>query len=111
MSQRCSRGIGLQVAKAALKRGAEVFIAGRSPEKLEAAETSLGKSARVRTIAADMTKEANAATSGFNKDKPPVPEGSVVAAIAQSSALLFARWRWSLGRHGTSLVFTRTAVL
>lgn len=54
-----SRGIGLGVAKAALERGAEVFIAGRSPEKLEAAEKSLGKSARVHAILGDMTKEAD----------------------------------------------------
>ncbi|HTV67955.1 MAG TPA: SDR family oxidoreductase [Rhizobiaceae bacterium] len=142
-----SRGIGLGVAKAALDRGAEVFIVGRSSEKLNAAKKALGKNAKVHGIAADMTKEADVArafkeagaidhfvttagtpppndaigeididatrrfidekmissmtlakhaskalkrggsmtfTSGINKDKPPVPGGSVVAAVAQS---------------------------
>lgn len=124
-----------------------MFIVGRSSDKLEAAEKALGKNAKVRSIAADMTKEADVArafqqagaidhfvttagtpppnhpiadidvdatrrfvddkmistmtlakhaskairrggsmifTSGINKGKPPVPGGSVVAAVAQS---------------------------
>lgn len=142
-----SRGIGLGVAKAALDKGVEVFIAGRSPEKLEAAKNALNNHPKLRTFAADMTKEADVArafaetgaldhfvttagtppptvpigdididatrrfidekmistmtlakhaskalkrggsmtfTSGINKDKPPVPGGSVVAAVAWS---------------------------
>ena len=37
-----SSGVGLGVAAAALKKGAEVFIVGRSAEKLRSAEQSLG---------------------------------------------------------------------
>jgi NAD(P)-dependent dehydrogenase (short-subunit alcohol dehydrogenase family) len=142
-----SRGIGLGVAKAALDNGAEVFIAGRSAERLRAAGEALSKNARLHSIAADMTSEADVArafdqagaidhfattagtpapnvpiadldldaarhfigdkmlsamtlakhaakalkrggsmtfTSGINKDKPPVPGGAVVAAVAYS---------------------------
>lgn len=142
-----SSGIGLGVATAALDRGAEVMIVGRSLEKLQAAERALAAAGKVSTFAADMTQEAEIArlfagiggldhlvstagtpppgypigdtdlnvvrgfidnklvgavlvakyavrtlkkggsmtyTSGINKDKPPVPGGSVVAAIAGS---------------------------
>ncbi len=142
-----SSGIGLGVAAAALKSGADVLIIGRSPEKLQAAERTLGADRRVRNLAVDMTKEAEVArmfdevgafdhlvstagtpppgdpidrtdmdvvrrfvdnkligavmlakhavrtlrtggsmtfTSGINKDRPPVPGGSVVSAIAGS---------------------------
>lgn len=148
-----SSGIGLGVAASALKSGAELVIVGRSPEKLQAAERTLGAESRVRTFAADMTKEAKIAwlfdevgafdhlvstagtpppgdpidrtdmdvvrrfvdnkligavllakhavrtlktggsmtlTSGINKDRPPVPGGSVVSAIAGSFSY-FAR--------------------
>ncbi|WP_210237676.1 SDR family oxidoreductase [Mesorhizobium sp. M00.F.Ca.ET.216.01.1.1] len=148
-----SSGIGLGVAASALKSGAELVIVGRSPEKLQAAERTLGADSRVRTFAADMTKEAKIAwlfdevgafdhlvstagtpppgdpidrtdmdvvrrfvdnkligavllakhavrtlktggsmtlTSGINKDRPPVPGGSVVSAIAGSFSY-FAR--------------------
>lgn len=56
-----SSGIGLGVAASALKSGAELVIVGRSPEKLQAAERTLGADSRVRTFAADMTKEAKIA--------------------------------------------------
>jgi NAD(P)-dependent dehydrogenase (short-subunit alcohol dehydrogenase family) len=142
-----SSGIGLGVAAAALSRGAELVIVGRSAAKLQAAEKSLAGAARVSTIAADVTKEAEVArlfdevgafdhlvstagphppndpigdtdvevvrrfvdskligavllakhavrtlkrggsmtfTSGINKDRPPIPGGSVVSAIAGS---------------------------
>ncbi|MEZ5777727.1 MAG: SDR family oxidoreductase [Paracoccaceae bacterium] len=142
-----SSGVGLGVAEAARKKGAQVFVVGRSPEKLRAAEQSLGKESGVIAIAADMTREADIVrlfkevgafdhlvvtagtpptsypigdtdmdavrvfvenklvgavmlakhavgglvsggsmtfTSGINKDRPPVPGGSVVAAIAGS---------------------------
>ena len=142
-----SSGIGLGVSEAALDKGAEVFIAGRSPERLDAAERLLGKSPKLHKLVADMTKEVDIArafqqagaidhlvttagtpppntpigeidldvirrfvddkmistmalakhaskalkrggsmtlTSGINKDKPPVPGGSVVAAVALS---------------------------
>jgi NAD(P)-dependent dehydrogenase (short-subunit alcohol dehydrogenase family) len=146
-----SSGIGLGVAKAALDNGAELVIVGRSPDRLKAAEKTLG--GRVKSIAADMTREPDIArlfdavgafdhlvstagtpppnypigdtdmdfvrgfvdnkligavmlakhavrglkkggsmifTSGINKDRPPVPGGSVVSAIAGSFSY-FAR--------------------
>lgn len=142
-----SSGIGLGVAEAALKSGAQVVIAGRSPERLQAAERTLGAAGRVTGLVADMTNEADVArmfgavgafdhlvatagilpaddpigstdvdgvrrlvdnklvgavmlakyavhtltpggsmtfTSGINKDRPPVPGGAVVSAIAGS---------------------------
>jgi len=145
-----SSGIGLGVAAAALDRGADVTIVGRSPDKLQAAQRTLGAD-RARSLAADMTQEADVArlfeevgafdhlvstagtlppgdaiertdmdavrrfvdnkligavmlakhavrtlktggsmifTSGINKDRPPVPGGSVVSAIAGSFSYL-----------------------
>lgn len=142
-----SSGIGLGVAQAALKSGADVVIVGRSPEKLQAAEQTLNADGRVTGVAADMTNEADVAilfervgafdhlvstagtpppgdpigdtdmdvvrgfvdnklvgavllakhavrglraggsmtfTSGINKDRPPIPGGAVVSAIAGS---------------------------
>jgi NAD(P)-dependent dehydrogenase (short-subunit alcohol dehydrogenase family) len=146
-----SSGIGLSVAAAAIKSGAEVVIVGRSREKLQAAEKILGAERSLQTSAADMTKESEVArlfdeigafdhlvstagtpppndpidradldaarrfidnkligaitlakhasrtlrkggsvtfTSGINKDRPPVPGGAVVAAIAGSFGYL-----------------------
>jgi NAD(P)-dependent dehydrogenase (short-subunit alcohol dehydrogenase family) len=146
-----SSGIGLGVAAAALKREANVVIVGRSPERLQAAERMLDAEGRVRSLAADMTKEVDVAqmfdavgafdhlvstagilppgdpigrtdvevvrrfvdnkligaivlakhalrtlkgggsmtfTSGINKDRPPIPGGSVVSAIAGSFGYL-----------------------
>ena len=148
-----SSGIGLGVAQAALENGANVAIAGRSPEKLQAAEATLKAGNRLTSVVADMTNEAEAArmfdavgafdhlaatagilpaddpigstdmdgvrrlvdnkligavvlakhavrtlkpggsmtfTSGINKDRPPVPGGAVVSAIAGSFSY-FAR--------------------
>jgi NAD(P)-dependent dehydrogenase (short-subunit alcohol dehydrogenase family) len=148
-----SSGIGLGVAEAALKSGANVVIVGRSAEKLRAAERMLDAGGRVTSLVADMTKEADVArmfdevgafdhlvstagtpppgdpigqsdidvtrrfvdnkligavmlakhavrtlnrggsmtfTSGINKDKPPIPGGAVVSAIAGSFSY-FAR--------------------
>jgi NAD(P)-dependent dehydrogenase (short-subunit alcohol dehydrogenase family) len=148
-----SSGIGLGVAAAALKSGASVVIVGRSSEKLRSAERTLGAEHSVRSVVADMTKEADIGgmfdqlgafdhlvatagtlppgdpidrtdmelvrsfvdnkllgavmlakhavralrpggsmtfTSGINKDRPPVPGGSVVSAIAGSFSY-FAR--------------------
>lgn len=142
-----SSGIGLGVAAAALRSGADVLIVGRSPDKLRAAERTLGADRSVRSLAVDITKEAEVArmfdeigafdhlvstagtpppgdpidrtdmdlvrrfvdnkligavmlakhavrtlrtggsitfTSGINKDRPPIPGGSVVSAIAGS---------------------------
>ena len=56
-----SSGIGLGVAAAALESKADVVIAGRSPEKLQAAARVLGADRRVRTVAIDMANEADVA--------------------------------------------------
>ena len=148
-----SSGIGFGVAAAALEEGAQVVIAGRSTDKLKAAEKRLAGAGPVTGIAADMANEAAVArlfdevgvfdhlvvtagtpppndpvgeadmdfvrqfvdgkligavmlakhavralnkggsmifTSGINKDRPPVPGGSVVAAVA-GSFTYFAR--------------------
>jgi NAD(P)-dependent dehydrogenase (short-subunit alcohol dehydrogenase family) len=148
-----SSGIGLGVAKAALGRGAQVVIVGRSAEKLQAAQRLLKADDRVTAVEADATSEADVIrfftqvgafdhlvstagtpppgdaieqtdidqvrrfvdnkligivmlakhavgtlnaggsmtfTSGINKDKPPVPGGAVVSAIAGSFSY-FAR--------------------
>ncbi|OEO32955.1 hypothetical protein VW23_009080 [Devosia insulae DS-56] len=140
-----SSGIGLGVAAAALERGAELVLVGRSQDKLLQAQRSLGGNGRVKTVTADMTRQAEIAaafagigtfdhlvstagtpppgdpigetdaemvrrfvddkligavlvakyavrtltaggsmtfTSGINKDRPPVPGGAVVSAIA-----------------------------
>lgn len=142
-----SSGIGLGVARAALDEGADVFIVGRSSRRLQSAEQALAADPRLRSVAADMTKEPEVArafelagpidhvvttagtpppndpigaidldvirrfvddklistmtlakhasktlkrggsmifTSGINKDRPPIPGGSVVSAIAGS---------------------------
>lgn len=146
-----SSGIGLGVAAAALERGAELVIVGRSQDKLQRAQQALGDDRRVRTVTADMTKDADIAaaiagvgafdhlvstagtpppgdpigdtdvenvrrfvdnkfigtvllakhavktlrtggsmtfTSGINKDRPPVPGGAVVSAVAGSFSYL-----------------------
>lgn len=146
-----SSGIGLGVAAAALSRGAELVVIGRSQDKLLKAQRTLGADGRVKTVTADMTHEGEIATafagigtfdhlvstagapppgspigdtdageirhfidskligavllakyavrrlnrggsmtftSGINKDKPPVPGGAVVSAIAGSFSYL-----------------------
>ena len=50
-----STGIGFAAAKLARQEGAELTIAGRSPEKLAQAQRELGE---VRTIVADISNEA-----------------------------------------------------
>lgn len=146
-----SSGIGLGVARAALASGAQVVIAGRSPEKLCRAKAVLGTDAPVIAHPVDMTDDAQIArmfdaigpfdhlvstagtpppgdpiaatdlakarafidnkllgaialakhavktlksggsitfTSGINKDRPPVPGGAVVTAVAGSFGYL-----------------------
>ncbi|MBN9071634.1 MAG: SDR family oxidoreductase [Rhizobiales bacterium] len=148
-----SSGIGLGVASAALARGAELVIIGRSQDKLLKARRALSSDDQIKTVTADMTLEHEIAaafagigafdhlvstagtpppgdpiaetdadkvrrfvdnkligavllskhaarklrpggsmtfTSGINKDKPPVPGGAVVSAIAGSFSY-FAR--------------------
>ncbi len=53
-----STGIGLAAAKLARQEGADVTIAGRSSEKLTAAQRELGEA---RTVAADITDESSVA--------------------------------------------------
>jgi NAD(P)-dependent dehydrogenase (short-subunit alcohol dehydrogenase family) len=146
-----SSGIGFGVADAALARGAELVIVGRSEDKLLKAQRALSTKGRVKTVTADMAHEGDIATafagigafdhlistagapppgapigdtdadeirrfidskligaillakhairtlapggsmtftSGINKDKPPVPGGAVVSAVAGSFSFL-----------------------
>lgn len=55
-----SRGLGPQIARALLARGARVTLAARSAEGLEAVHRALGTE-RVATVAADVTKVADRA--------------------------------------------------
>ncbi len=52
-----STGIGFATAKAASAEGARVTIAGRSPEKLKAAQAALGN--RIETVVLDVNDEAS----------------------------------------------------
>jgi NAD(P)-dependent dehydrogenase (short-subunit alcohol dehydrogenase family) len=52
-----SSGMGFGVAQAALAKGAEVIIVGRSPERLAQAAEDLAGAEHVRSIAADVTRE------------------------------------------------------
>ena len=54
-----SSGIGLETARLAARQGAVVLIAGRNPERLRAAERSIGMA--VRGMEADFTDEASVA--------------------------------------------------
>ncbi|MBI3898633.1 MAG: SDR family oxidoreductase [Gammaproteobacteria bacterium] len=54
-----SSGMGLAVAQAALAKGVQVTIVGRSADKLHQATNKLGASAPVQTIAADITDETD----------------------------------------------------
>lgn len=52
-----SSGMGFGVAQAALAKGADVIIVGRSPERLAQAAENLANAKHVRTISADVTSE------------------------------------------------------
>lgn len=52
-----SSGMGLGVAQAALAKGAEVIIVGRSQARLASASEELAGAGRVRTLMADVTSE------------------------------------------------------
>jgi NAD(P)-dependent dehydrogenase (short-subunit alcohol dehydrogenase family) len=52
-----SSGIGLGVARIALRSGATVTIVGRSQERLTAARAGLGATERLTTASADVTRE------------------------------------------------------
>ncbi|CAN7161683.1 SDR family oxidoreductase [Devosia sp. LjRoot16] len=162
-----SSGIGLGVAAAALERGAELVLVGRSQDKLLQAQRSLGGNGRVKTVTADMTREAEIAaafagigafdhlvstagtpppgdpigetdaemvrrfvddkligavlvakhavrtltaggsmtfTSGINKDRPPVPGGAVVSAIAGAFSYFARALALELGPSRVNIV-------
>jgi NAD(P)-dependent dehydrogenase (short-subunit alcohol dehydrogenase family) len=162
-----SSGIGLGVAGAALAKGAELVIVGRSRKKLEAAANRLSTSGRVETMAGDITREDEVArlfdqvgafdhlvstagapppgdpidrteidvvrrfvdnkllgavllvkhavrglkkggsitfTSGINKDRPPVPGGAVVSAIAGAFDYLVRALALELGPSRVNVV-------
>lgn len=71
-----STGIGFEIAKAALADGAEVMIASRSKERLEAAKAELGK---VEARVLDATDEA--AVRHFFDAVEPVDHIAVTAAV------------------------------
>lgn len=52
-------GMGLGIAKKALKSGAEVTIVGRSANKLDKARTNLPKTGKLNTMVADITVESD----------------------------------------------------
>lgn len=52
-----SSGMGFEVARAALAKGAEVLIIGRSKIRLAQAAEKLAGAERVRTVAVDVTRE------------------------------------------------------
>ena len=52
-----SSGMGFEVARTALAKGAEVIIVGRSHERLAQAAEALASAERVRTVAVDVTRE------------------------------------------------------
>ncbi len=54
-------GIGLEIARALAAEGARVVIAGRNPDKLEAAAKDLRSSGTVEAVAADVATAAGAA--------------------------------------------------
>jgi NAD(P)-dependent dehydrogenase (short-subunit alcohol dehydrogenase family) len=68
-----SRGIGLETARLALARGADVTIGGRDPDRLTAAAVDLGSDGRVVTVAADVASvdgcraTVQAATDAFGR--------------------------------------------
>jgi NAD(P)-dependent dehydrogenase (short-subunit alcohol dehydrogenase family) len=162
-----SSGIGRGVAQAALERGAEVVLVGRSPDKLRQASQALGASARVSTHPADVTREADVAelfdqvgpfehlivtsgippyaapigemelhevrafidvmlvgavalakhsrrhqraggsitfTSGISKDRPIIPGGALVAAVAGSFGFLARALALELGPTRVNVV-------
>ncbi len=120
-----SSGIGRGVATAAVDRGAEVVLVGRSQDKLRVASQELGGPSRVKTIAADVTREEDVArvfdeTGSFDhlvitRGVPPLaaPIGSfdldAVRAfidIMVVSAISLAKHSQGKLRSGGSMTFT-----
>lgn len=64
-----SSGIGLETARLAAQQGAEVLIAGRSPERLRAAGRSIGRD--LQGIEADLPDETSVAR--LPGDRPACP--------------------------------------
>lgn len=65
------------------RRGADV---GRSPEKLQTAERTLGSDSRVRTLAADMTKGSEIVVRRFFGEEHKCQVGRVACPTRKSSA-------------------------
>ncbi|MCP3167829.1 SDR family oxidoreductase [Myxococcus qinghaiensis] len=76
-----SSGIGLGVARAALEQGASVTLVSRSTDKLARAAALLENPGRVRTCAADVTKED--AVRQLFEALPPVNHVVVTAVEAR----------------------------
>jgi NAD(P)-dependent dehydrogenase (short-subunit alcohol dehydrogenase family) len=62
-----SSGMGLALARRLICEGANVTIAGRSQQRLEAAETVLGEGSRLRTAVLDVTQEDQVAAFFRNR--------------------------------------------
>lgn len=120
-----SSGIGFGVAEALLGQGAIVTIVGRSNEKLRAAQERLGGDDRLRTIAADVTDEAQVRalfersgsidhlviTRGAVPFNEPVASMEIDAArrfidLMVVSALLVTKHAVPKLRRGGSITFT-----
>jgi NAD(P)-dependent dehydrogenase (short-subunit alcohol dehydrogenase family) len=120
-----SSGIGLGVAAAALDKGAEVVMAGRSHEKLHDAELALGSNPRVKSIAVDRTNEAGVsrlfgkvgafdhlvATAGTLPPGDPIAETDMDAARSfvenkLIGAVMLAKHAAGSLRVGGSMIFT-----
>ena len=118
-------GMGLEIARAALTRGAEVMIVGRSHERLENAAQSLNSTDRIQTMVADVTREEDVrhlfehvgrfdhlvVTAASDLAYQPIRELELDAArrtieAKLIAALLLAKYTaGSLNEHG-SLIFT-----
>jgi NAD(P)-dependent dehydrogenase (short-subunit alcohol dehydrogenase family) len=120
-----SSGIGLGVAEALLQEGATVTIVGRNPEKLRAAQESLGFGKRLETFTADVTKEDQVrrlfeksgtidhlvVTRGIAPLNAPIESLDVDAArhfidVMLVSALTLAKHAAPRIRRGGSITFT-----
>lgn len=120
-----SSGIGRGVAQAALARGAQVVLVGRSPDKLREASQALGGPPRVTTVAADVTREGDVArlfeqvgafdhlvvTRGIPPPSAPIGSFDLDAVRAfvdnmQVSSITLAKHAQGKLRVGGSIIYT-----
>lgn len=120
-----SSGIGRGVAQAAVDRGAEVVLVGRSEAKLRRASEALGAGPRVTTVAADVTHEPDVVrmfeavgpfdhlvvTRGVPPLNAPIDAFDLTAVRAfvdamQISSITLAKHAQRTLRRGGSITFT-----